>query len=102
MEQRYQAVLAVQVDGLRVSEVAEKFGVSRQTIHDWLRRYEAGGLDALGDRSHRPTSCPHQMDAGRQARVCELRRGHPFWGPARIAPQRGRGGPAAVPSPVGS
>lgn len=51
MEQRYQAVLAVQVDGLSVTEAAEKFGVSRQTMHTWLRRYEAGGLEALADRS---------------------------------------------------
>ena len=101
MEQRYQAVLEVQVDGLRVSEVADKFGVSRQTVHDWLRRYEAGGLNALGDRSHRPSSCPHQMDAGVEARVCELRREHPFWGPVRIAHQLGREGTAAVPSHMG-
>ena len=63
MEQRYQAVMAVQVDGLEVTLVAEKFGVSRQTVHAWLRRYEDGGLDALADRSHRPLSCPHQMSA---------------------------------------
>jgi uncharacterized protein YjcR len=37
MEQRYQAVLAVQADGLSVVEVAEKLGVSRQTVHSWLR-----------------------------------------------------------------
>lgn len=36
MEQRYQAVMAVQVDGLEVTVVAEKFGVSRQTVHAWL------------------------------------------------------------------
>jgi transposase len=53
MEQRYQAVLAVQVDGLTVTEAIEKFGVSRQTMHAWLARYEAGGLEALKDRSHR-------------------------------------------------
>ena len=43
MEQRYQAVLAVQVDGLRVTEVAEKLGVSRQTVHSWLARYADHG-----------------------------------------------------------
>jgi transposase len=31
--------MAVQVDGLEVTVVAEKFGVSRQTVHAWLRRY---------------------------------------------------------------
>ena len=44
VEQRYQAVMCVQVDGLLVTEVAEKFGVSRQTAHARLRPYEAGGL----------------------------------------------------------
>jgi transposase len=32
-EQRYQAVMAVITDGLSVSQVAEKVGVSRQTLH---------------------------------------------------------------------
>ncbi len=40
-EQRYQAVLAVISDGLSVSQVAEKVGVSRQTLHTWLARYAA-------------------------------------------------------------
>ena len=68
VEQRYQAVLAVREDGLAVTEVAEKIGVSRQSLHGWLRRYAAGGLDALADRSHRPRSCPHQMNPDVQMR----------------------------------
>ncbi len=51
-EQRYQAVMSV-------SQVAEKAGVSRQTLRTWLARYEAQGLDGLVDRSHRSVSCPH-------------------------------------------
>ncbi|EJO89729.1 hypothetical protein MCOL_V206050 [Mycobacterium colombiense CECT 3035] len=47
-EQRYQAVLAVISDGLSISQVASKVGVSRQTLHSWLARYEAEGLDGLG------------------------------------------------------
>jgi transposase InsO family protein len=101
MEQRYQAVMAVQVDGLEVTVVAEKFGVSRQTVHSWLRRYERGGLDALADRSHRPVSCPHQMPAEVEAAVCELRRQHPYWGPARIAHRLARDGTEPVPSHMG-
>ena len=37
-EQRYQAVLAVIADGLSVRQVAEKVGVSRQTLHAWLAK----------------------------------------------------------------
>jgi len=76
MDQRYQAVLAVQVDGVEVTVVAEKLGVSRQTVHVGLRRYEEGGLEGLADRSHRPVSCPHQMAPAIEAQVYELRRQH--------------------------
>ena len=44
MEQRYEAVMAVLRDGEPVVEVASRFGVSRQSVHSWIRRYEAGGL----------------------------------------------------------
>ena len=53
-QQRYQAVMAVISDGLSISLVAEKVGVSRQTLHTRLARSEAEGLDGLMDRSHRP------------------------------------------------
>jgi transposase InsO family protein len=83
-EQRYQAVLAVISDGLSISQVASKVGVSRQTLHSWLARYEAEGLEGLVDRSHRPVSCPHQMPADVEARLLELRRSRPYWGPRRL------------------
>jgi transposase-like protein len=50
-EQRYQAVLAVISDGETVLSVAARFGVHRKTVHGWLARYEAEGLEGLADRS---------------------------------------------------
>jgi transposase InsO family protein len=84
-EQRFNAVMDVIRDGLRVIEVAERYGVSRQTVHGWLGRYRTGGLEALADRSHRPHRCPHQLPATVEARLCELRRRHPHWGQRRLA-----------------
>jgi transposase InsO family protein len=83
-EQRYKAVLAVIADGRTVVEVAAAWSVSRQTLHGWLSRYEHGGLEALADRSHRPETCPHQMDSQVEVAVLEMRRLHPGWGPRRI------------------
>jgi transposase len=54
-------VLAVISDGLLVSQVTQKVGVSRQTLHSWLARYEAQGIEGLVDRSHRPMNCPHRI-----------------------------------------
>jgi transposase InsO family protein len=98
MEQRYQAVLAVVQDGWKVTEVAERLGVSRQSVHTWIARYEAGGLAALSDHSHRPNSCPHQIPGETEAAICEMRREHPGWGPRRIEHQLARAGVDPVPS----
>jgi hypothetical protein len=46
VEQRYQAVLAV-LAGDPVVDVAAKVGVSRQSVHTWLRRYADDGLAGL-------------------------------------------------------
>lgn len=97
MEQRYQAVVAVVQDGWKVTEVAARLGVSRQSVHAWIARYEQGGLAALADRSHRPSACPHQTDPEIEAAICELRRQHPGWGPRRIEHQLARTGVEPVP-----
>ena len=81
MEQPHQAVLAVITDGRGVGEVAAQFGVSRQSVHAWVRRYENHGLEGLANRSDKPKSTPHQMPAHVEAAVLELRREHRAWGP---------------------
>jgi transposase InsO family protein len=91
-EQRYEAVRAVIADGETVTGVAARFGVSRKTLHAWLGKYEAGGLEGLVDRSHRPRSCPHQMPAEVEVRLVELRVAHPSWGPRRLSYELGRRG----------
>jgi transposase InsO family protein len=100
-EQRYQAVLAVIADGRTVKDVAAQFSVSRQTVHAWLVKYEAGGLEGLGDRSRRPVRSPHQMPAAVEAAVLELRRTHRSWGPRRIVFELERARVGPLPSESG-
>ncbi len=97
VEQRYKAVREVLDDGARVSDVALRYGVARQTVHDWLRRYVEGGMGGLADRSSRPARCPHQMPVVIEAHVVELRRAHPGWGPRTIRTQLVREGCNPVP-----
>ena len=97
-EQRYKAVLAVIADGRAVKEVASAVGVSRQTLHAWLARYEAEGLEGLGDRSHRPAHCPHQIAAEAEVMVLEMRRARPYWGPRRMVLELAKKGVGPVPS----
>jgi transposase len=91
VEQRYRAVLEV-LSGIPVVEVAERYGVVRQTVHRWMARYRAEGLAGLSERSHAPRQHPWQIPARVEALVCELRRAHRRWGPRRLVFELGRRG----------
>lgn len=83
LEQRHTAV-PEGLNGASVTDVARRYGVARQTLHDWLRRYARNGMAALADRSSKPAACPHQMAPASEARICALRREHPGRGPQRL------------------
>ena len=83
VEQRLDAVRAV-LAGATVTEIAAVAGVSRVSLHAWLRRYLTEGVAGLADRSHRPRSCPHQSSDAVAVLVTEMRRRHPRWGAKRI------------------
>jgi len=98
VEQRYRAVLEVLEEGTPVTEVARRYGVARQTVHQWLARYaNDGGLTGSADRSSRPESCPHQMLPAVEARIAGIRRAHPGWGPSHIRWELERAGVAPLP-----
>jgi transposase InsO family protein len=84
VEQRHKAVLEV-LAGNSVVEVAERYGVSRQTLHRWLQKYARSGIGGLADASPRPARCPHRTPPEVEARIVELRLAHPRWGPRTIA-----------------
>jgi transposase-like protein len=67
VEQRYQAVLKI-LSGAAVTDVARRYGVVRQTVHDWLGSY---GLAGLVDKASKPLSCPHQTSAEVEVRIVE-------------------------------
>ena len=83
VEQRLRAVQEV-LDGATVTDVAVRNGVTRQTVHTWLRRYASSGVAGLVDKTSKPESCPHQMTPVTEARIVEMRRAHPGWGPRTI------------------
>ncbi|MEV0742878.1 IS481 family transposase [Streptomyces sp. NPDC050549] len=97
VEQRYRAVLEV-LDGSPVSEVAVRYGVSRQTVYTWKSKHEAEGLGGLREKSRRPRTSPTRLPSEVEALVCEMRRANPRWGARRIAFEVARTGTGAAPS----
>jgi transposase len=98
IEQRYQAVLEV-LDDIPVTEVAVRFGVTRQTVHRWVARYRESGLAGLAGRSHAPKAHPWQLSAEAEAVICDLRTAHRSWGPRRLVFELERRGHPGVSGP---
>jgi transposase InsO family protein len=96
--ERYKAVLEVNEGAASVTDVARRYGVSRQTVHKWLVRYAHHGLAGLVDKSSKPDTCPHQMPPTVEAKVLEMRRAHPQWGPRTILNRLARAGIEPLPS----
>jgi transposase InsO family protein len=97
MEQRLDAVKEILEHGATVTDVARRYGVARQTVHEWLRRYAEQGLPGLVDSSSRPLTCPHQMPPVVEARIVAMRREHPSWGPRTIGHHLAKEGVEPVP-----
>ena len=74
MEQRYDAAFCVIRDGFTVTEVAQKFGVSRESMQVWLVGYEAGAQKPSPrspivpvSRPSRPSGVANSNKSGNQA-----------------------------------
>lgn len=77
-------VMKVEEGMYSVSELCERFGISRQTGHETLRRWRTGDLDGLKPRSRAPKCSPQRMDPALEQLLLETRRAHPLWGPRKI------------------
>jgi transposase InsO family protein len=90
-DQRREFVMLASLVGANVSALSERFGISRQTGHVWLRRFAAGEKD-FEDRSRRPLHSPRHLPGEMEARILGVRDAHPAWGARKIAAVLRRGG----------
>ena len=67
-------VRRVREENWPVKGAAGAAGVSKQTAHKWLRRYDEGGEEALPDRSSRPHRIPRRTPPAAIRRMERLRR----------------------------
>lgn len=84
MDERMRFVLEVEQGEESVSELCQIYGVSRETGYVWLRRYRAGGMEALQDIGRAPLRHPNQTAERIEQAVLELRRAHMKWGPRKL------------------
>lgn len=82
-DQRREFVMLASLAGANISSLCERFGISRQTGHLWLRRFAAGESD-FKDRSRRPRHSPRRLAGDLEARILLVRDAHPAWGARKI------------------
>ena len=62
--------LALVLEGRSRTEAAESCGMDRQTLRDWVHRYNAEGLEGLHDRGH--SGRPPRLTVAQQAEVARI------------------------------
>lgn len=67
-----------------VSQLCERYGISRRIGHKWLARYRGEGAAGLTDRSRARLIQTHTIAPEVAQRVLELRAERPSWGPRKL------------------
>ena len=84
MEQRIRFVKDARTGLYTMSELCERYNVSRKTGYKWTARFEAEGVAGLADRSRAPHSPERRMSEAAREALLEVRRKHPSWGPRKL------------------
>ena len=87
MSERIRFIHDHQLGVYDMTELCQRYGISRKTGYKWLRRFSEHGYEALKDRSRRPHSCPHKTPDRCVEAILEKKRRHPFWGAKKIVPR---------------
>jgi len=60
MDLKIQLIVNWQSKQFNITDLSQKYGISRPTVYKWLHRYQQDGIDGLKEQSRAPCRCPHQ------------------------------------------
>jgi transposase InsO family protein len=83
-EQRQRFLEDYRLSYYSITELAERFSISRKTAHKWINRYKEHGQRGFRERSRRPHRYPRQTDAAIVEELVALRKRHPRWGARKL------------------
>jgi putative transposase len=83
-EQRQRFIEDYRLNFYTITDLAERFSISRKTAHKWINRYERTGEDGYEELSRRPHTCPWRTDQAIADELIKLRKRHPRWGPRKL------------------
>jgi putative transposase len=83
-EQRQRFIEDYQLNYYSISELAERFCISRTTAYKWINRFKKFGQSGYHELSRRPHTCPWQTENAIVEELVEARKAHPTWGPRKL------------------
>jgi len=86
-EQRVNFIRDYRLGYYEVSELCERFGISRKTGYKWISRWEEEGPIGLEDRLRRPHGCPWQTEGQIVEELIARRKARPTRGPKKLLAQ---------------
>lgn len=84
IKERNRFVQAYESGLFSMSELCERYGISRPTGYEWWARYQGQGLLGLQDRPRGPKSCAHKTPLAVEKALVSLRHKYPKWGPVTL------------------
>jgi len=84
MDERVHFLSEYRRDGYSMTELCDRYGVSRKTGYKWVARYERDGAPGLATRSSRPHTSPQATGSQVVAAIVAERKRHPTWGGKKI------------------
>jgi putative transposase len=85
MSQKLDFIEKAAASGANVAALCREYGISRQTGHKWIRRYQKHGYVGLVEQSRRPVSSPLATGEEIVVSILELKERHPSFGPQKIS-----------------
>jgi len=82
-EQRQSFAMDYESGQWSMSELCERYGVTRPTGYKWVIRYREAGRAGLSDRSRTPVGCPHRTPRPLEQRILAARKRY-GWGAKKL------------------
>jgi transposase InsO family protein len=83
--EKYEIIRLVEQSSLSIKQALARLDIHRSTFYAWLKRYEAGGIDALEDRKPVPRSAWNRLPEEEQVAIVDLALEKPALSPREIA-----------------
>src|SRR5712691_1373654 len=84
MEEKLRFVFEHELRERTMTELCERYEITRQTGYVWLRRYSEAGVAGLMEHSRAAHRHSNQMPEEIEQRVLGLRQAHMRWGPRKL------------------